>query len=114
MKYEKIFSPINIGSMEVRNRFIVSAMATNYCNPDHTINEGFIDYWSARAQGGWGLLTVEATAIDPLGFATPRVPTLYDDRNISGFKKLADEVHNTEQKLPYSFTMPAGRFPLWP
>lgn len=99
MKYEKLFSPFKIGNVELKNRLVVPAMGTNLCHSDNTISEQLIDYWSARARGGWGLLTVEVTAIDPLGLALNQVPALYDDKFKEGFQKLADEVHKHGAKL---------------
>ena len=99
MKYKTLFSPIKIGNMELRNRLVVPAMGTNQCNQDGTISQGFIDYWSARAKGGWGLCTVEVTAVDPLGKASMAVPVLYNDKFIPGFKSLIDEVHKHGTKI---------------
>lgn len=99
MKYETLFTPIRIGNMEVKNRLVVPPMGTNLCNEDNTVGDKFINYWSARAKGGWGLLIVEVTAIDPLGLAAPRVPALYDDKFIPGFKRLADKVHQYGAKI---------------
>jgi 2,4-dienoyl-CoA reductase-like NADH-dependent reductase (Old Yellow Enzyme family)/thioredoxin reductase len=99
MKYKSLFSSIKIGSMELRNRLVVPAMGTNQCNQDGTIRQGFIDYWSARAKGGWGLCTVEVTAVEPLGKASLAVPVLYDDKFIPGFKALVDEVHKHGAKI---------------
>jgi len=99
MKYKALFSPIKIGQMELRNRLVVPAMGTNQCNPDGTIRQGFIDYWAARAKGGWGLCMVEVTAVDPLGKASMQVPVLYDDKFIPGFKALIDEVHKHGAKI---------------
>jgi len=74
-------------------------MGTNLANPDGTVSEEFIDYWEARARGGWGLLIVEITAIDPLGKAIPYQPCLWDDKFIPGFKKLVDTVHRYGAKI---------------
>jgi len=99
MDYKVLFSPIRIGCMEVPNRFAVPPMGTNLANPDGTVSQDLIDYWEARAKGGFGLLIVEVTAIDPLGKAIMNQPCLYDDSFIPGFKKLADTVHRYGAKL---------------
>jgi 2,4-dienoyl-CoA reductase-like NADH-dependent reductase (Old Yellow Enzyme family)/thioredoxin reductase len=52
-----------------------------------------IDYWVARARGGWGLLIVEFTAVDPSGRLGSRHPSLMNDETIAGYKKLTDAVH---------------------
>ena len=36
MKLTKIFEPITINKTEFKNRMVVSAMVTNYCNEDGT------------------------------------------------------------------------------
>ena len=39
MKLTKIFEPITINKTEFKNRMVVSAMVTNYCNEDGTPRE---------------------------------------------------------------------------
>lgn len=99
MDFKILFTPVQIGHMVVPNRFVVPPMGTNLANPDGTVSEEFIDYWEARARGGWGLLIVEITAIDPLGKAIPYQPCLWDDKFIPGFKKLVDTVHRYGAKI---------------
>ncbi|MDD2499038.1 MAG: FAD-dependent oxidoreductase, partial [Desulfitobacteriaceae bacterium] len=99
MDFKVLFSEAKIGNMTVPNRFVVPPMGTNLANPDGTVSQEFIDYWEARAKGGWGLLIVEVTAIDPLGRAIPYQPGLWDDSFIPGFKNLVDAVHRYGAKI---------------
>jgi len=92
-QFQKLFSPIKLGSLELPNRFVVPPMATNLAHEDGTVSQALIDYWEARAKGGWGLLIVEFTAIDPLGKVGPCHPCLWSDTFIDGLKKLTDAVH---------------------
>ena len=39
MKFEKMFSPIQIGPMEVKNRFVVPPMGNNFANTDGTMSD---------------------------------------------------------------------------
>jgi 2,4-dienoyl-CoA reductase-like NADH-dependent reductase (Old Yellow Enzyme family)/thioredoxin reductase len=98
-QFPKLFSPIRLGSMEVSNRFVVPPMATNLANEDGTVSQRLIDYWVARAKGGWGLLFVEITAMDPLGKSIPYQLALWDDKFIAGFTKLTDAVHRHGTKI---------------
>ena len=43
MKLTKIFEPITINKTEFKNRMVISAMVTNYCNEDGTPTEKFRD-----------------------------------------------------------------------
>lgn len=99
MKYPVLLSPIKIGTMEVKNRFVVPPMGTNFANPDGSMSRQLIDYWAARAKGGYGLLIVEIAAVDPLGKAIPWQLGIWDDKFISGWKQLTDEVHKYGAKI---------------
>ena len=98
MKYECIFKPGKIGAMELKNRLIVPAMETEY-SQDGTINQRITDYWLARANGGWALLTMEVAAVSPEGKGFPNSLTLYDDACIPMYRKLTDAVHQAGSKM---------------
>lgn len=93
MKFPVLMSPIKVGSMELKNRFVIPPMGTKFGNSDSTVSQQLIDYWKLRAQGGYGLLILEVAAIDPLGKAIPGQLGLWDDKFIPGLKQLVDEVH---------------------
>ena len=63
MKFENMFSPIQIGPMEVKNRFVVPPMGNNFANTDGTMSDQSVAYYGARAKGGFGLITLEATVV---------------------------------------------------
>ena len=63
MKFEKMFSPIQIGPIEVKNRFVVPPMGNNFANTDGTMSDQSVAYYGARAKGGFGLITLEATVV---------------------------------------------------
>jgi 2,4-dienoyl-CoA reductase-like NADH-dependent reductase (Old Yellow Enzyme family)/thioredoxin reductase len=68
-------------------------MATGLANDDGTVSQRLIDYWVARAKGGWGLLIEGFTAVDSLG-RLPRNLGIWSDDFIEGLRKLSDAVHN--------------------
>jgi len=85
--------------MEVANRFVIPPMITNLGSPDGTVSEALVAYWAARATGGWGLLIVEATAIDPKGKALPAELGIWDDSFVPGFKMLTDLGHKHGNRM---------------
>lgn len=99
MDFPKLFSPVKIGSMQVNNRFVVPPMLTCLANQDSTISEALVEYWTARARGGWGLLIVEISAVDPLGRAMPNQVGVWDDDFIPGLSKLAASAHRYGIKI---------------
>ncbi len=99
MIFSALFSPVKIGNLEISNRFVVPPMGTNHANGDGTVSERNIEYWKTRARGGWGLIIVEVTAIDPLGKAIPYQLGLWDDKFIDGFRRATEVVHEYGSKI---------------
>ena len=81
MKFPTMFSPIQIGTVTVPNRFVVPPMGNNFANTDGSISERSAAYYEARAKGGFGLITIESTVVnsDKVFVDTSRVKTDYRD-----------------------------------
>jgi len=94
-----LFSPIKIGTMELKNRCVMPPMGINYAEPDGSISEQEIAFYTARAKGGFGLIIAENTCVDPLGRGIPLESGLWDDKHILGWEKLAKAVHAFGAKL---------------
>jgi 2,4-dienoyl-CoA reductase-like NADH-dependent reductase (Old Yellow Enzyme family)/thioredoxin reductase len=95
----RLFDPISIGTMEVKNRIAMAPMATDYAESDGSISQRLIDYLAARAAGGVGLITSEMTTIDEFSPYVPRTVALWDDKFIPGFKRLSEAVHAHGAKI---------------
>lgn len=93
MKYKALFEPVNIGSVTLKNRFVMPAMDSSTTTAEHKFSKQSIDYLSARAKGGFGLVIAEFMAVDPSGFATPNQVGIYDDSFIPNLKELTDAIH---------------------
>ena len=72
MKYEKLFSPIQIRGVTFPNRVIQSAMGTLMVGVDKKVNQRVVDFLTARAKGGVGLVYSQCCGVDdnstPEGF----------------------------------------------
>ena len=99
MKFNAMFQPIQIGPMTVKNRFVVPPMGNNFANTDGTMSEQSAAYYGARAKGGFGLITIEATVVHKGAKGGPRKPCLYDDASIDSFKKVIDTCHAEGAKV---------------
>ena len=99
MKFDALFQSIKIGSMEVKNRLVVPPMGTNYPNDDSTVSDQLIEYHRENAKGGFGLITIEVTAVSPTGKAIIREPGLWCDEQIEGYRRLADVIHEHGAKM---------------
>ncbi len=93
-----VFTPITVGKVEIKNRFVVAPMVTVFCDQDGMATERFIRYHEEKAKGGWGLITVEDYAVDPIGrgFWTPG---LWKDEQIASHSELVSRVHASGAKI---------------
>lgn len=93
MKYQNVLKPKKIGSVELKNRFVMPAMDSSTTMPGHKFSQQSIDYLSARAEGGFALVIAEFLCVDPSGFATPNQVGIYDDSYIDNLKSLTEAIH---------------------
>ena len=99
MKFEAMFQPIQIGPMTVANRFVMSPMGNNFANTDGSMSERSASYYGARAKGGFGLITFEATVVYKEAKGGPRKPCLYDDSTVSSFQAVIAACHQAGAKV---------------
>lgn len=65
MKYEKLFTPIKIGSVTIKNRFAMAPMGPlGLADANGGWNQRGIDYYVERAKGGTGLIITGVTFFD--------------------------------------------------
>ncbi|MCX7973655.1 MAG: NADH:flavin oxidoreductase [Candidatus Aminicenantes bacterium] len=94
-----LFSPIKIGSVEIKNRFVRSATHDFMAEEDGSISERQLALYRQLAQGEVGLIISGHAYVLPSGKASPRQIAIYDDKFIPGLKELVKVVHQTESRL---------------
>lgn len=102
MKYEKLFTPIQINGVELKNRIVMSPMHDGLGLTGGDVNQQVIEYFAARAKGGVGLIINGFTVVCPdelcgtAGAGQSHLTTL-DNRN--SFQLLVERVHEYDCKL---------------
>jgi 2,4-dienoyl-CoA reductase-like NADH-dependent reductase (Old Yellow Enzyme family) len=86
---KKIFEPIRIGNLGLKNRLVFPAITANYGTEEGAITEVAKAFYVERAKGGVGLIITGSYAIDPRGHVLPFQFTLYDKATHKGMKELA-------------------------
>ena len=65
MKYKKLFTPVKIGTVEIKNRFAMAPMGPlGLSDSEGGFNQRGIDYYVERAKGGTGLIITGVTFSD--------------------------------------------------
>jgi len=80
MEFPNLFSPIKISTLELKNRIVMTAMHLGY-TPEGFVTDRLVDFYSARARGGVGLIIVGGCAIDDQG-SMPDMIFMDNDRYI--------------------------------
>ena len=113
-KYQKLFEPISIGKVEIKNRIAMAPMAIGgLTTPDGGFGARAIDYYVERAKGGAGLIITGAAIIDHELEKHFPTSTLSVSRNRDHFVKTASEltekVHKHGARIFTQLTAGVGR-----
>jgi 2,4-dienoyl-CoA reductase-like NADH-dependent reductase (Old Yellow Enzyme family) len=87
-----LFEPGRIGPVEVPNRIVMAPMTTRAADSDGFVTAQTIAYYSARARGGVGLVTVEMASPERCGRHRKHELGIYDDRFLPGLARLASAI----------------------
>jgi len=98
--YPKLFSPMTLNGVELKNRLVMAPMSTSYGGIDGSVTPRNIAFYRERALGGFGLIIVEFTCGDPAtGKTEEHQLSLESQRNLDGHKRLVDAVHDAGAKV---------------
>jgi len=103
----KIFEPIEIKGMKVKNRIGMAPFANMPRGEDGSVNELTIRWFEERAKGGTGLIVAAPISISTLAMnPATRERTIrsvgtpfYDERHLVGYEKLAEVMHSYNVKI---------------
>jgi len=88
-----LFSRFQLRSVEFSNRIGVSPMC-QYSSQDGFATDWHLVHLGSRAQGGAGLVTLEAAAVSPEGRISPGDLGIWKDEHIPSLRRIAEFVHS--------------------
>ncbi|MBP1724461.1 MAG: NADH:flavin oxidoreductase/NADH oxidase [Deltaproteobacteria bacterium] len=98
-KYPRLFSPLTLHTMTLKNRVVMPPMCTDYATIGGAVTDRLIEYYTTRARGGVGLIDVEFAYVHPAGKVFEHMLGIYDDKLIPGLRRLTDSVHQGGAKI---------------
>ncbi|MDO9309732.1 MAG: mycofactocin system FadH/OYE family oxidoreductase 2 [Deltaproteobacteria bacterium] len=98
MMFPNLFSPLKIGTVEVKNRISFQPHLTNLAI-GNLPSERQMHYWGERAKGGAGLIITEELTVHPTDMSYEKLIDVYHAEVIPGFKKITDYVHQYDSKI---------------
>lgn len=98
--FPHLLSVGRIGSLEMRNRIVVTAMGGSLAEPDGHCGERIIRYHEEQAKGGVGLIVTGVAGVAwPVGGNQINQIAISDDRFLPGLRALAEAVHAHDGKI---------------
>jgi N-ethylmaleimide reductase len=92
----KLFSPYRLGNLELSNRTVMAPMTR--CRALGNVPNALIaEYYAQRA--GAGLIISEGTSPSSNGLGYARIPGLYSEAQVAGWKTVTDAVHAKGSKI---------------
>ena len=88
---EILFSPVNLGSIHLKNRLVMAPLTRMRAVAGDVPNPLAKTYYEQRASAG--LIITEATQISPLGMGYPATPGIYSADQTAAWKEIVDAVH---------------------
>jgi N-ethylmaleimide reductase len=85
-----LFSKTTLGSLALQNRLVMSPLTRNRA-AGNVPNELMAQYYAQRASVG--LIISEGTSPSPNGLGYPRIPGVFSQEQVAGWKRITEGVH---------------------
>jgi 2-enoate reductase len=113
-KYANLFEPIKIGSVEIKNRYMLAPMGPGgFCDADGSFNERGVEFYVERARGGAGLImpgvTMVENEIEQCAVPSMPCPTLNPINFIKTAKLMTERIHAYDAKIFLQLSAGFGR-----
>ena len=110
MKYPKIAEKGKIGSIETKNRLVMTAMGVGVGSPSGEATDAFIRFYEERAKGGAGLIITEITRVNDIhGAGEYDQLSLACDDTIESFQPKSGEAAGTLSQACANASRQCGR-----
>ncbi len=119
---EDLFIPLHAGDLQLANRIAMAPMARRRASDGGIPSEHAPLYYSQRSAAG--LIISEGTAPCALGKGSLRMPAIFDESHVAGWRKVTDAVHARggrivvqlmhSGRVAHSSRMPDGQLPVAP
>ncbi len=92
-----LFTPLTTPSLLLANRIVMAPLTRSRAVQANTPNALMAEYYSQRASAG--LIITEGTSPSPNGLGYARIPGLFNEAQVRGWKQITDAVHAQGGKI---------------
>jgi 2,4-dienoyl-CoA reductase-like NADH-dependent reductase (Old Yellow Enzyme family) len=109
MAQAKLFTPLRVGGLELRNRIVISPMCQYSADEEGRATDWHVIHLGHLALSGAAILIIEATAVTPEGRITPRDLGLWSDATEDALGRVLESVRRWSE-IPIALQLAhAGR-----
>lgn len=87
---KKLFQPFSNGALKLKNHIVMAPMTRSRAI-NNIPNELMANYYAQRS--GAGLIVTEGTSPSPEGLGYPRIPGIFSEEQVAGWKTVTTAVH---------------------
>lgn len=92
-----LFAPAQLGNLTLSNHIVMAPMTRSRATALHVPTDEIATYYAQRASAG--LLITEGASPSPNGEGYARIPGIWNDAQIKGWRKVTDAVHAKGGKI---------------
>jgi N-ethylmaleimide reductase len=92
-----LLSKAQLGKLTLKNRVVMAPLTRSRATADHIPTDLMVTYYAQRASAG--LIITEGTSPSKNGVGYARIPGLYNDAQIEGWRKVTDAVHSRDGRI---------------
>src|ERR1039457_5501290 len=94
-----LFAPFTLNRLTLANRIVMAPMTRSF-SPGGVPGPDVAAYYKRRAEGGVGLIVTEGTYVaHPSAGFDAKVPHLYGDEALAGWRRVVEAVHSAGGKI---------------
>jgi len=86
-----LFEPFTLGNLRLKNRVVMAPLTRSRCEAGNLPGPLTATYYGQRS--GAGLIVTEGTSPAPEGLGYARIPGIFSDGQVEGWRRVADQVH---------------------
>jgi 2,4-dienoyl-CoA reductase-like NADH-dependent reductase (Old Yellow Enzyme family)/thioredoxin reductase len=88
--FTRLAEPFELAGLHLPNRIVMPAMGTGLPEHDGTCNDATIAYYRRRAEGGVGMITLEASLVSPDAYGVGPELRLHGEEFVPGLRRLVE------------------------
>ncbi len=94
---KELYKEYKLGNITLQNHAVMAPMTRSRAEDQNIPNELMAEYYAQRA--GAGLIVTEGTSPSPNGLGYPRIPAMYNQHHVDGWKLVTKAVHDKGGKI---------------